>query len=244
MARWKLTLAFDGSDFYGWQRQNDQRTAQNELEKALSTFLNQPIEVSGQGRTDRGVHADEQVAHVDLPENLKPEKLLSAMRGLLPPDIALNRAEPVDESFHSRFDAKSRVYRYQITGQPLPLMRFQTWFVAEELNRELLMRCAERVKGEHDFKNFAKIGQEESGRNTRCRIMRSEWEFGSPILTYRIEADRFLRHMVRRIVGSMVKAAAGSTSYEQFEQLMEETENDQKGFSAPSKGLILERVLY
>lgn len=242
MNRWKLTLQYDGTRFAGWQRQPDQRTVQGELEKALSRFFNRETEVMGQGRTDSGVHAEGQVAHSDFPEPVEPDRLLRAMRSLFPPDMSLIRVEAVHPDFHARFDAISRCYRYQIALRPVPLMRHLYWMVPYSPEPEVLRRCAELIKGHHDFKNFSRI--EDERLNSHCTITRSEWTIEDDSLHFRIEGDRFLRHLVRRLTGSMVQVATGRVSLEEYKEMLEGGNVARKGHSAPACGLVLEAVRY
>lgn len=243
MPRWKFTIEFDGTRFLGWQRQKQGRTVQEELETALSTFCRTQTEVTGQGRTDRGVHAEAQVAHADLPEGIAPGQLLSAMRGLLPADMAVLSAEITDDNFHSRFDAVSRRYRYQIATRPVPLQRKLYWVVLEPFDCELLHQCSELITGEKDFRNFAKEDGDKK-MNTRCVITLSEWIKEGGAWIYRIEGDRFLRHMVRRIVGTSHRVASGRMMVHDFRLLLEGEDAVRKGHSAPPEGLILEKVRY
>jgi len=242
MQRWKLTLAFDGTDFSGWQKQKEGRTVQGELEKALSTLMGETIEVMGQGRTDSGVHAYGQTAHTDLPKAITERKLLHALRGLLSDDIAVYKAESVAPEFHARFDALSRAYRYQVSLKPNPVLRRSVWQIQDRPDFELLKTCSEKVLGVHDFINFCKPEKEQL--STLCTISRSEWLLEGDILSYRIEANRLLRHMVRRLVGSMVHAAIGRLSVADFDQLLRSDKVEKKAFTAPAKGLILEKVSY
>ncbi|MEX2600554.1 MAG: tRNA pseudouridine(38-40) synthase TruA [Balneolaceae bacterium] len=242
MVRWKLTLQYDGTRFAGWQRQPDQRTVQGELERALSRFFDRETVVMGQGRTDSGVHAEGQVAHSDFPEPVDSDRLFRAMRSLLPPDMALIRAEAVPAGFHARFDASSRRYRYQISLQPVPLMKHLYWELPYDPDPDSLHRTAELVQGSHDFKNFSRLEDEEA--NSHCTITRSQWTIEGTRLFYRIEGDRFLRHLVRRLTGSMVLAATGRSTLEEFQLLLEGGDVARKGHSAPAHGLLLESVHY
>lgn len=241
--RWKLTLEYDGSGFAGWQKQPSGRTVQGELENALEQFCRQKIDVTGQGRTDRGVHAESQAAHADLPAQVEGERLLSAMRGLLPPDLAVIAAEPVPSSFHARFDARSRRYRYQVAARPTPIHRSRCWVFEEEMDEELLKRCAELLPGEHNFVNFARVDNRPD-EEYRCTIRLAEWYRSDPFLCFRISGNRFLRHMVRRLVGTMVHVASGRFEPDQFAQLLEGARSGRKGYSAPAGGLFLETVEY
>jgi tRNA pseudouridine38-40 synthase len=245
MSRWKLTIEFDGTKFSGWQKQINERTVQGVLEKALSTFAGMEIEVMGQGRTDSGVHAEAQIAHTDLPDTIDPNKLIYALYGLLPSDVAVINAEIVKSDFHARFHASSRSYRYQIIERPSPLNRHTHWLLLQELNDQLLHECAKMIRGEHDFVNFSKSDPDKNEFGTTiCSILESDWNRTDSGWIYKIEGNRFLRHMVRRIVGSMIQVATGKMEKKKFEQLLNGEQVERKGHSAPAHGLILVNVTY
>lgn len=243
--RYKFTIEYDGSAFYGWQRQPGVRTVEGELETALSELYQQPIDLAGQGRTDRGVHARAQTAHADLPDRFPPERILYALKGLLPRDIAIRDVELCADNFHARFDASARSYSYHITTQQTALCRNYLWFCYLDPDPEILKQTAEKVTGTHDFLNFC-IPPDNEMQTTLSTVTESRWEVVNEgeRLIYHITANRFLRHMVRRIVGSMVQAAAGKITMDQFDSLLAGTQTKQKGFAAPPEGLILEKVHY
>ena len=243
MPRYKLTFEYDGTEFSGWQIQPDTRTVEGVIEDAFSTLFQQPVDIIGQGRTDSGVHALNQTAHADLTEKYSEDRILYAMRGLLPDDVALLNIEEVPEDFHSRFDALSRKYRYSILTKPSPLHRHTSWFVHGDINFNLLKSCAELIIGTHDFINFC-IPPESPEMTTTCSIKKSEWIKDDNGFTYFIEGDRFLRHLVRRLVGSMVETALGKLTIDEFESLLNGPEQKQKAHSAPAHGLTLVEVTY
>lgn len=241
--RWKLTFEFDGSDFYGWQAQPDVRTVEDEIEKAFSTLYQQPIDIVGQGRTDAGVHATGQVAHVDLPDKYDRRRLFHAMKGLLPRDVALLNAEQTRDDFHARFDAVSRSYDYQIVTRPSPLNRNRAWYVYSAIDRAKLKECAKLVLGEHDFINFC-IPPDEKEMTTICSISESRWKVDQHQMTYTITGSRFMRHMVRRLVGTMVRVSEEKLSINDFKHLLSAEKTQAKGHSAPACGLYLKEVSY
>ncbi|MEX2574400.1 MAG: tRNA pseudouridine(38-40) synthase TruA [Balneolaceae bacterium] len=242
--RCKLTIEYDGTGFSGWQRQKRGRTVQGEIEQAMAVFFRREIPVYGQGRTDRGVHAVGQVAHADLPDGTEELRLLSAMRGLLPPDIAVVRVQPAAQDFHARFDALSRRYRYQIAIRPAPLYRHACWVMLKPFDSKLLNDCAKMISGDHDFSNFAKI-PDDSSLSSRCVIRISHWSNDDYLWCYTIEGNRFLRHMVRRLVGTMLQVATGDFGKNDFKALLNGGEAaGRKGHAAPPEGLVLENVSY
>lgn len=243
MVRWKLTFEYDGTHFRGWQRQPEGRTVEGVAESAFSTLYQMDIDIIGQGRTDAGVHATGQTAHVDLPDRYDTGRILHAMRGLLPDDVALLNAEPTGTEFHARFNAHGRCYKYQLSQREMPLNRHMVWTYGSSLHIQDLKDCAKMILGEHNFINFC-IPPEEEHATTFCTIKKSEWIQEGEMLAYTIEGNRFLRHMVRRLVGTMIKVSDGSMNTKAFKQLLSAGPVEKKGHAAPAKGLVLEKVLY
>lgn len=243
MNRWKFTFEYDGISFHGWQKQPDQRTVEGEIETALSTLCQSEIDIIGQGRTDAGVHARAQTAHADLPVSLQKEELMHAMKGLLPEDIAMVEAVQSDPDFHARFDAVSRRYSYIVLKCKSPLYRNRAWHRDYTLNYEILADLAVSVIGEHNFKNFC-IPPQAPHLTTICTITESKWVQEDDRLIYYIEGNRFLRHMVRRLVGSMIQVASENLNSSEFYAMLEEKEVERKGHSAPAHGLYLDKVCY
>ena len=245
--RLKLILQYDGSAFHGWQIQRDERTVQGELEAALEQLTSNRRPVIGSGRTDRGVHATGQVAVVSLPETWQPEKLEKALSAVLPKDIWIESIEPASPDFHPRYDALSRTYLYRLglsAEAQSPFHRRWCWPYAKALDAGLLESAAETIVGEHSFQAFAKVGQPERG--DRCTVHESRWEPWEKLgLTLRIIADRFLHHMVRYLVGTMVDIARGKRPLEDLRRLLEEPESDLRTSPpAPPTGLFLHHVTY
>lgn len=241
--RFKLTFEYDGTDFNGWQKQPEGRTVQRVIEKALSTFYQKEISIVGQGRTDSGVHARAQVVHADLPLSYSISRLYRALSGLLPKDVALIDAKKVDDDFHARFHAKYRRYQYLVLEKPSPLLRNYSWQTFKPLIFDRLTECADAIKGEHNFINFC-IPPDEPEMTTICTINKSRWYKKEKKLIYEIEGNRFLRHLVRRLVGTMIQVADGTIPIEQFQDLLNGKETDRKGHAAPAKGLTLLNVTY
>lgn len=242
MPRYKLYIEYDGSSYSGWQKQPNGSTVEEEIEKALSQRFQQPLDIIGQGRTDAGVHARGQVAHVDLPVAEKPEHLLNAFLGLLPRDIAVWKIENVAEDFHARFDAKSRSYQYRIVTRPSPLSERFAERVFEPLDWEAMKQCANLLLGTHSFESFTYSSPEQP--STECTISASEFEFDFPLITYHITANRFVRHMVRRLIGTMLQVAKGKRTISYFADLLHAPDSNKNGHGAPAKGLILQSVEY
>lgn len=243
MERWKLTFEYDGTYFSGWQKQPDTRTIEGEIEAAFSNLYQQEIDIIGQGRTDAGVHANGQVAHADLPGKFSSQRVLHAMRGLLPKDIALINAGIIYSDFHARFSAVNRAYSYSVMDRYSPLYRNRAWCSGYELNESMLHKMAELIKDTRDFVNFC-IPDDHSESTTESTLEVSRWIRRGEIFRYEISGNRFLRHMVRRLVGSMVNVATGRQTIQEFQTLLDGEPVSQKGFSAPPQGLYLESVTY
>ena len=243
--RFRLTVHYDGSAFHGWQVQPDQRTVQGELEAALSRLADRPRTVIGSGRTDTGVHATGQVASVDMPASWTAERLRTSVNALVAEDVWVQAVERVGDDFHPRYDALRRTYRYEIGLRPESASPFHVrwcWALDEALDRGLLDRAAEAVVGEHSFEAFAKAGQPERG--TRCRVESAVWSDTPLGVRFTITADRYLHHMVRYLVGSMVDVARGRRPLEDVARLMSADVDVVTSPPAPSEGLFLHRVEY
>ncbi|MFI4989949.1 MAG: tRNA pseudouridine(38-40) synthase TruA [Solirubrobacterales bacterium] len=241
----KLTLEYDGADFAGWGVQPEERTVQGELERALRTVLGDtacdggPLKLTVAGRTDRGVHAWGQVASYRH-EALDPLRL----NGLLDDDVAVLAAEPMDDGFDARRDARSRTYCYRVLARRSRSVfeRGTAFWVTGELDRDLLSECARLLLGRHDFTAFTPRETEHSW--FQCEVERAEWLSDGELLSFWIEADMFLRHMNRVLVGTMLDVAAGRTSVERFAGLLQGRPRAQAGRTAPAHGLALASVSY
>ena len=242
MSRYKLTIEYNGSGFSGWQIQPDTKTVEGELESAFSKILQKEVDLIGQGRTDAGVHAKGQVAHVDLEGIKNIQKLIYGVNGLTENEVYIRDFQKVDSEFHARFDATSREYEYTILKTPSPLLDGFGWSQIKELDSKKLISCSQLLNGEFDFSGFSKFNEE--NYTTLCTILNSEFEESEDKWVYRIRANRFLRNMVRRIVGTMVEVAKGKLSTEHFSELLENPDSDVKSYTAPAKGLVLQKVFY
>lgn len=242
MPRYKILIEYDGTDYNGWQLQPQGRTVEGAIEDGLSQILRRPVDIIGQGRTDSGVHAEGQAAHFDFGEELEEDKIIYALLGVLPRDIAVWDMERVDDDFHARFHAKSRQYRYQVVIRQSPLLEPQAELVLEELDLEAMQACAEMIKGTHDFESFTISGDDQE--RTECEVTLSGISREGHLLIYRVRANRFLRRMVRRLAGTMIRVGQGKAGVGDFREMLEQPSKEEGGHSASARGLILEKVEY
>ncbi|HEX9106675.1 MAG TPA: tRNA pseudouridine(38-40) synthase TruA [Longimicrobiales bacterium] len=246
--RIKLTLHYDGGAFFGWQVQPGARTVQAELEAALSRLADRPIGVLGAGRTDRGVHATGQVASAVMPGKWTAQSVRRALNAILPPDVWVAAAEAVPLAFHARYDATAREYEYRVgTAEQArsPFLRPYCWALdarREPVQPSLLAEAAAVLRGEHSFRAFAKSGQPERGE--RCTVQLAEWAEWEAGYLLRVRANRFLHHMVRYLVGTMVDVARGRRPAGDMGRLLENAAGLETSPPAPAEGLFLTRVYY
>jgi len=240
----KLTLAYDGTRFVGWQRQAEGESVQGLVEDALSRLEGGPVTVHGAGRTDAGVHALAQVASAVVTFAHGAATVQRALNGVLPPDIRVVAAEDVFAGFHARFAARSKCYRYQIANTPVasPFTRAYAWHVPEPLDRGAMREAAAALVGTHDFAAFRSAGTDV--HTTIRTLTRSEWLDRGALLVYEVEGDGFLRHMVRAIVGTLVEVGRGWRPAAHVPALLEQGTRSAAGVTAAAHGLLLVRVEY
>jgi tRNA pseudouridine38-40 synthase len=238
----KFLLEYDGTDFVGWQIQENGRSVQGELENALAQVTQQSVRVVGAGRTDAGVHARGQVANFHTESALSAEQLRRGANALLPEEVRVLSAEEVALEFHARYSARLRCYHYTLVRRPHPLLRRTSWFVLYALEQALLDNCARAVCGRNDFRSFCRNG--ESKDNTVCTVRSAIWVKQDDILRFEITADRFLHGMVRALVGTMVDVGRGYLTFDEFLKIIDARDRTVAGTSAPAQGLVLESVSY
>ena len=243
MPRYKALIAYDGAAYNGFQRQLAQPTVQGELEQTLYNITRQSVTVIGAGRTDSGVHALGQVIAFDSDWVHGTEALQRALNARLPDDIVILELAEVAPTFHPRFDARRRAYRYYIYNQAVrhPRYRLQSWHIRRPLDMERMNEAAVFLIGEHDFATF---GQPPQGENTVRHVFFAEWQREGLFLTFSIEANAFLYRMVRSLVGTLKLVGEGSISVEAFAQAMEAQDRGRAGQTAPPQALFLESVTY
>ncbi len=238
----KIFCEYDGTEYSGWQRQENGRTIQGEIENALRRILQEDVGLIGAGRTDAGVHARGQVANFRSSNRLPLDELRHGLNALLPADIVIRSAEDVPSEFHARFSARERSYTYTISRMPTAIMRNYVWHVSYELDVDSLRWAAAATLGDHDFTSFCKSASEVD--NFRCVIRAARWDVEGPLLRFTVRADRFLHGMVRALVGTMVDVGRKHTSLEDFVALLEKKDRRLAGPAAPPQGLVLESVSY
>lgn len=244
MRTYKLTIAYDGTGYQGWQRQtNTERTIQGILEKVISEASGYPVEVNGSGRTDAGVHALGQTASVVLPGAVPEEFFTDDINRILPQDIRIREARLVKNGFHARKSAVGKIYEYHIdTGQkPDVFQRRYCYHFPHELDLEKMRRTAENLKGTHDFAGYTDKKEEKSTKRTIYDIIVSGQ--GSSV-TIRYEGTGFLYHMVRILTGTLLEAGTYQRTVESAAEVLETKDRGQAGFLAPARGLFLREVHY
>ncbi|MBR6879221.1 MAG: tRNA pseudouridine(38-40) synthase TruA [Bacteroidales bacterium] len=243
MKRYFIHLAYNGSRYCGWQIQPDMLTVQSELERCLSLKLGQPINVTGCGRTDTGVHARNYYAHFDVEKSLDNcEDLAYRLNMFLPRDIVVYRIYEVPAEFHARFDAVSRTYHYYLTQHKNPFHLEDAYYLYGDLNVEAMQQAADSLFDYTDFTSFSKLHTQV--KTNDCKIMEARWFRQNELLVFRIKADRFLRNMVRAIVGTMLEVGKGRLNVEGFRSVIEKKDRCSAGESVPAHALFLEDVEY
>ena len=242
MSRYKITIQYDGSSFSGFQSQKNLNTIQDKIEYSLS-FLNENnlIRVSASSRTDAGVHALGQIAHFDLDTDLALSSIKRAINARLPIEIRIIDIIEVDPEFHSRFDAIKKEYLYQCSLADNPLLS-KNHLMLKDINLDMLKDLENELLGKHDFLSFSKFDIEK--KSTICEIFQSKWRLKDDKLFYIIQGDRFLHHMVRYLVGTMIGSMEGKISKEDFFSLLHNPIKNARILKAPAHGLILNRIFY
>ena len=241
--RYFIYLEFDGSAYSGWQIQPHSPSVQQTLEKALALFLRQSVSVTGAGRTDAGVHAAQMVAHFDLDEPQDCDWMRGKLNGILPQDIAVHRIVSVKADAHARFDATARTYKYYVTLNKSAFNRNYSWFLPNEPDFEMMNRAAEILMKTVDFTSFSKLHTDT--RTNDCHVTEAGWEMlpdGRWVFT--ITADRFLRNMVRAIVGTLMEVGRGRLTIDGFQRIIDSKDRCSAGDSAPAQGLFLYKIVY
>ncbi len=241
--RYFLQLSYRGTNYHGWQIQPNADSVQEVMEKTLSTILREEISVVGAGRTDTGVHASFYMLHFDSEkENLQHENLVYRLNRFLPDDIAVQKLLPVKSEAHARYSAVSRTYKYFITIHKNPFERETSYLFTLPLDINKMNEATKVLFEYRDFTSFSKLHTDVKTNN--CRIFQAEWKENHQQLIFTIKADRFLRNMVRAIVGTLIELGQGKLSLEDFRKIIEKKDRGAAGTSAPARGLFLVDVEY
>ena len=239
-----MTLSYDGTRYHGWQIQPNGVSVQERLQEALSTLLRESIAVTGAGRTDAGVHARKMVAHFDWKgDAIDGQQLAYKLNRLLPYDIAVSKVEMVSEDMHARFSATSRMYRYYIHTTKDPFQRVYSCEIHYPLDFAKMNDAARILMTYEDFGAFCKSGADV--KTTLCQVTKAEWVQTSPTTWYfEIRANRFLRNMVRAVVGTLIEVGRGRLSLDDFKKVIEGKQRSDAGESMPGNALFLEDIVY
>ena len=245
MSRYFIELGYQGANYAGFQIQNNANSIQHEVEQALKTVLREPIHLTCSSRTDAGVHAICNYFHFDCnlsTDTIVGTNLLSSLNALLPGDIAINRIYQVSADQHSRFSAKSREYHYFIYQSKNPFLFDRACFYPYKLDLQKLNEAARVLLEYHDFTSFSKKNTQV--KSFECQIFKSSWLVDRDTFIYTVKANRFLRGMVKGLVGTMLKVGTGKISLQNFREIIASKDSSQANFAVPSKGLFLIKVEY
>ena len=243
MNRYFIYFSYKGSAYHGSQRQPNGISVQQVLEESMSTILRMPLSLVFAGRTDAGVHAESMVAHFDIEQPItNAANVVLRLNSLLPPDIAVSRILMVSSDAHARFDAFSREYEYRCVDYKSPFLQGMTARVSSNMNYALMNEAARLLWGKHDFASFCKVHTDV--KTTLCDVKTAVWEERDNIHVFTIVADRFLRNMVRAIVGTLFEVGKGNLTLQQFAHIIDQKDRRAAGQSAPAEGLFLTQINY
>ncbi|SNR30910.1 tRNA pseudouridine38-40 synthase [Maribacter sedimenticola] len=240
--RFFIQFSYFGKAYHGWQNQPNAITVQEVLEKSMATILNQPIALTGAGRTDAGVHAKEMYAHFDIEELKHIPDFIFRLNSLLPEDIAVKQILRVNDDAHARFNARSRTYEYQITKTKNPFFSDTAHFVRKDLDVSKMNKAASLLIGKKDFECFSKSNTDVF--TNICDLTLANWKQDQDHLIFTITADRFLRNMVRAIVGTLINVGIGKYDPDYVNTILKSKDRSMAGVSVPAKGLYLTSIVY
>ncbi len=245
MQTWRLDVEYEGTRYGGWQKQPDKRTVQGELIRAAEEFLNTKVEIGGSGRTDAGVHALHQVAHMRIRTTLKSsalKQLQKGINGLLPHDINILEIQRAPARFHARHDALARYYLYQISTRRTAFGKSFVWWVRDRLDAAAMAEACRLLTGRHDFRSFCESPEGQS--STLVHVAEAQVQAHDHLILFRLGASHFLWKMVRRLTGALVEVGRRNLTLAGLQHLLENYSNEPAAWTAPPSGLFLERVLY
>lgn len=247
MHTWKLEIEYEGTRYRGWQIQHNANTVQGELQKAAYQLFSGRVEIGGAGRTDAGVHAVQQFAHLRVSElkiNITPRQIQFGFNDLLPHDINVKRVLNAPENFDARRDAVQRFYLYQISTRRTAFAKNFVWWIKDDLKINQMKEAAEMLVGRHNFQSFCETDETNKKQSTLVKVEHAEIFTDGDLICFRIGASHFLWKMVRRIVGMIAEVGRGNASTSDFQRLLKFQSNAAAKFTAPPSGLFLEKVLY
>lgn len=243
MSRFFIQLSYKGTNFHGWQTQPNAVTVQETVENALKTLLQEDISITGCGRTDTGVHARYYIAHFDTMKATEfTNQFLYRLNKFLPKSIAIQRITKTHSDANARFDATSRTYKYYITMQKNPFLESEAYFCPYPLDIELMNKASEKLLHYTDFTSFSKLHTDTKTNN--CNVTFAQWHSTKNLLIFTITSNRFLRDMVRAIVGTLLQVGKGKCNIEDFETIILQKDRGEASSSAQAQGLFLEEVIY
>lgn len=241
--RWVLDIAYRGTNYAGWQIQDNAHTVQAELEQALTILLREPIRCTGAGRTDAGVHARQLMVHFDTERTDLPKQFFRSLNGILPEDVSINQVYvPDNPDFHTRFDALSRAYEYRILRRKTPFILDLAMEYRNDLDLEKMQEATALLMNYEDFGSFCKAHAD--NQTNLCKMFYARWQTEGELWRFEIKANRFLRGMVRAIVGSLLEVGVGRMTVQGFKEMIESGDRTQAGPNVDAKGLYLVEVAY
>ena len=240
--RYFFEISYDGTNYHGWQKQPNSKTVQETIEKCFSTIVKQKIDIVGAGRTDAGVHAREMIAHFDYSCDFNPTKLSYQLNSFLPNDIAISNIFEVNKDAHARFSAISRSYDYIISFKKNPLLFNRVYHLNKKLDIDQLNDASNILFSHDDFSSFSKSKTDVKTFN--CKIHHAKWKLDGDLLIFSIKANRFLRNMVRAIVGTLIEVGQNNIDPESFNQIILKKDRKFAGYSVPASGLYLSQIEY
>jgi tRNA pseudouridine38-40 synthase len=240
--RYFFEISYNGSAYHGWQNQANAIGVQQVVEESLTKLFRTEISITGSGRTDTGVHCAQQFFHVDIDASFVPEDLVHRLNSFLPRDIAIRSIVLVRSDAHARYDAFERSYEYKITLKKDPLLRGYAFHFFKPLNVKSMNDAAKLLKGEHDFTSFSKVKTDVN--HFVCDIKRAQWIKEGDLLIFHISANRFLRGMVRAVVGTLLDVGTEKISVSDFEKIIQSKDRKKAGMNVPPEGLYLTEVKY
>lgn len=240
--RYFFEISYNGANYSGWQNQANAMGVQQVVEEALSQLLRAKISIVGSGRTDAGVHCVQQFFHADIEKKIDHQELLLRLNSFLPKDIAIRSAFSVKPDAHARYDAQARSYEYHITTKKNPLLVGRAYYFFKACHVSLMNEAAALLVGEQDFTSFSKVKTDVN--HFRCTVKKAGWKKKGEVLIFSITANRFLRGMVRAIVGTLLDVGTGKISNKEFQAIIKSKDRKKAGMNVPAEGLYLTKVRY